>query len=69
MQELLHCAHSGQGMQFTTHLHLVLRSKVSGAIPPFPLPAFKVTKIVGVILRVGPVCLAAFYTDGSNAVN
>jgi hypothetical protein len=26
----------GQGVKLTTHLHLVLRSRMCGAIPPFP---------------------------------
>jgi hypothetical protein len=36
------------------------RSKMSGAVPPFPPPAFTVTKLGGVSLRIDPICLAAF---------
>jgi hypothetical protein len=30
------CGQSGRGVKLTTHLHLVLRSRMRGAIPPLP---------------------------------
>jgi hypothetical protein len=32
----LSLGHSGQGVKLTTHLHVVLRSRMCGAIPPLP---------------------------------